>query len=160
MCARREDAWAKAQPIAHRIRAKARCFHQGNTTIANSGQLRPTRALFASQRCAGINAGSASRWDIAGEKSDTSQKSGNSDKRHDIGDSDTEEQRAHQAADYQRASDADTDSPQGQGHPAANDQRHDVRRCSAKRQPDAHFAAALANQIGDEPINSNHREPK
>ena len=29
-----------------------------------------------------------------------------------------------------------------------------------KRQPDAHFAAALANQIGDESVNSNHREPK
>jgi hypothetical protein len=62
----------------------------------------------------------ARRAGLAGEKSDTSQKCGNSDKRHDIGDSDTEEQRAHQVAHYHRTRNADTDSPKGQSHPAAN----------------------------------------
>src|ERR1700678_1248237 len=52
--------------------------------------------LLASQRYAGINAGSASRGDIAGEKCDASQKSGNGDEGHRIGGSDAEGRREHQ----------------------------------------------------------------
>ncbi len=48
----------------------------------------------------------------------------------------------------------------GQGHAAAHDECLDVRWGRAQRQTDAHFAAALANQIGDEPIDAYDGEAK
>src|SRR6185437_11521589 len=127
-------------------------------TLSPPGQRDMSYKSFVPQRDDGIDFHGAARGDVAGGDGDEHQDDGDACEGEWVVGCDAEKLRGHEAREAKRGGDADGYADEGHARALSKNQAQNVGALRAECDAHAEFVSALRDGIGDNGVESKHRE--